>query len=203
MAMIRKVLPLLCIVMCTVVFIGSARSEEANDLEKRQTFERFVKVTNMQATYNQMLDIMINQLRMALQTQVRQAVEKAAEGAPIDKLWLAMIMDRFVDEYLPKCRTSINSSMPFSELVSGVYYPIYDKVFNEWELQSAIKFFESSAGHKLVIYAPAILEQSAAKINELYRIKIEKISATITEEALGKLAPELELLKNKGSVKSP
>lgn len=203
MTIIRRALPLICAVICTIWIVGSARSEETNDLAKRQTFERFVKVTNMQATYNHMLDITINQMRIALQTQVQQVVEKAAEGVPIDKLWLAMIMDRFDGEYLTKCRTAINNSMPFTELVSGVYYPIYDKVFSEWELQSAIDFFDSSAGHKLVIYAPAILDASAATINELYRIKIGKISAAIAEEALRKLAPELELSKNKDSVKSP
>jgi hypothetical protein len=203
MVIIRRALPLLCAVICTVWIVGSARSEETDDLAKRQTFERFVKVTNMQATYNQMLDNMISQMRMALQAQVQQAVEKAAEGAPVDKLWLSMIMDRFVGEYLIKCRTAINNDMPFTELVSGVYYPLYDKVFNEWELQLLIRFFDSTAGHKLVVYTPAILMQSTAKISELYRIKLDKISAAITEEALGKLAPELELLKNKDSVKSP
>jgi hypothetical protein len=204
MVIIRNTLTLLCAVICVIGIVGSAKSEETGDLAKRQTFERFVQVSNMRATYNQMLDIMIYQMQMALGTQVKQAAEKAADGAPIDKLWLAMIMDRFVGEYLAKCRTAINNSMPFTELVSGVYYPLYDKVFNEWELQSAIKFFDSSAGHKLAIYTPAILNESVAKINELYRIKLDKISVSISEEALGKLAPELEVLKTKkNSVKSP
>ncbi len=197
MTIIQRISAVLLIFICFVGPVSSATSEEAGDLVKMRLFERFVRLTDMQARYDQMLDIMANQMKMVLQAQIQQAAQKAVGRTPTDKALFTTIMERFVRDSIARIRDSMKKEMPFPDLVSRVYYPIYERHFSESELRSIIEFYESPSGRKFIDTTPSLLQESVTKINELYTMKIQRLSTAIAEEEFERIAPELELLKNK------
>ena len=197
MRLIRRMSPLPLIFFCFMVLVAPARSEETGDLVKRQLFERFVYLTDMQASYDQMLDIMANQMKIVFQTQIQQVTQKAVSRTPTDKAAFATLMERFVRDSVTRIRDGMKKEVPFTELVNRVYYPIYERHFSESELRSIIEFYESPAGRKYTGATPALLKESVTRINELYLTKIQRLSTAIAAEEFERIAPELELLNNK------
>ena len=167
---------LLVIVLCSVTgSISVTNAAESGSPEKRQLFERFMLVTDMQARYGQMTDIMVNQFKVAWQPSIQQMMQKIEKATPEQKKKFGQIMEDAMGRLAANMIAAIKQEVPFSELVDRVYYPLYDKHFSISDLESILKFYESPLGKKFVSTAPIILQESVSLFNELYSQKLQEM----------------------------
>lgn len=186
---------LLAIFLCSVmgfISITGARAAESGNPEKRQLFERLMLVTDMQARYSQIIEIMVNQVGMVLQANVRQTIEKMEKATPEQKKKFGQIMEDAMGRLTGKMTAAMKQELPFAELVDRVYYPLYDRHFTASDLESVLQFYESPVGKKFVSSTPVIMQESVSLFNELYTQKLQKVGQTVAEEELKRIKQELE-----------
>jgi hypothetical protein len=190
---------LLVIALCFVMgFISIANAAESGTpAEKRQVFERFILVTDMQARQVQITDMMVNQIIAAMKMNIQQMIQKKENASPEQKKKFEQIVNDAMGRLAAKMIAAMKQEMPFSDLVDRVYYPLYDKYFSASDLETIISFYESPAGKKFASTAPILIQESMTLFNGLYSEKLQKISHAIAEEELKRIKPELEKI-NKG-----
>ncbi len=74
----------------------------------------------MKARYNQMLDIMTDQMNIVSQAQIQETVQKITSRTPADKAVFTTIMERYIKNSVVRTRDGIKKEMPFAELVDQV-----------------------------------------------------------------------------------
>jgi uncharacterized protein len=200
MSIFKKAIPV--IVLCFVMgFISIANAAESGaPAEKRQVFERFLVVTDMQARQVQITDMMVNQIIAAMKVNIQQMIQKKENVSPEQKKKFEQILNDAMGRLASKMIAAMKQEMPFSDLVDRVYYPLYDKYFSTSDLEAVINFYESPAGKKFASTAPLLLQESMALFNGLYSEKLQKISQTIAEEELKRIKPELEKIDKEGTI---
>jgi hypothetical protein len=186
---------LLMIFLCFLMgFVSSARAAESDNSEKRILFEKLMLITDMQGRHYQMIDAMAKQVRMLLETSIRQTVKNVENATPEQKTRFAQIKESATKRLMIRMTDTMRQELSFTDFVDQVYYPFYDKHFSISELESIIRFYESPAGQKFVSTAPLLSQETAAIFNKLYAQKLQKMGQTIVEEELKRIAPELEKL---------
>ncbi len=182
---------MLCIILCSVVgFASTAHAAEAGS--KRQLIDKFILVTDMQARYNQMAELMLNQGRLGIEAVLQRKMQQMKDATPAQKKRFGQVMDDSLGRLTARLMAAFKEKMPFPELVDRVYYPLYDKHFSISEMEAIVTFYESPAGSKFVSAAPVIMQESVSLVNELYVPTLRKAALALAEEELERIKPELE-----------
>lgn len=184
---------LFVIVLCFIMgFTSITNAAESDNIEKRQLFERLVLVTNMQVQHDQIINMMVNQVKVASKQRIQQKMQKRENTSPEQKKRFEQITEDAIESMVARMMAAMKQEMPFSELVDRVYYPVYDKYFSASDLEAIIQFYESPAGKKYVSTTSILMQESLSLFNKLYSQKLQKIVQPIAEEELKRSKPELE-----------
>jgi len=184
------------IVLFFVLGISSAASAAEDPIsEKKLVFNKFIQVSGAELQYNQMINIMVGQIRNNFISALRQQVQTIDDATPEKRAKLIGIMEDALERFVVKFKARMVEEMPFSELVDNVFYPVYEEHFNTPELISIITFYESSVGKKFVTLTPNLMQDTKVFLTRLYGPKLQELSQSIAEEEFQKIKPELEKLE--------
>jgi hypothetical protein len=81
-----------------------------------------------------------------------------------------------------RMRALMSERINMVEITEQMYYPLYDKFFNEDELRGLISFYKSPVGQKSIDVMPALMQESMQKVSEMILPKIEPIITQVLEE---------------------
>ena len=91
---------------------------------------------------------------------------------------LTLSSARFFD----RCRELMKQKINLAEIVDSVTYPIYDKYFEQADLEALVTFYKSPIGEKFVKVMPQIYQESSAKTNEILIPKIQEVIRQAADE---------------------
>lgn len=165
--------------------------------EDVEIYHKFFKVIGAESQYNQMLIIMVNQFQQGFASGLKRVIEKSENATAEDKEKVRRLFTEAMNNYLQRLKAKISETMPFDMLVDNIYIPVYSKYFNIEEIKEVIAFFEKPVGRKFVSVTPNLMQESVAKLNRKYGLKLQEIGKTLAEEEFVKIKPELNKLKRK------
>jgi uncharacterized protein len=181
-----------------LVFLATYPCAKAQDKkEELKVYQKFFKATNIEAQYNQILNIMIVQLQQGFIVSFRETLKNIGDITPEEKERLKKLFEQSMGSYVKRMKAKITEVMPLNELINNVYFPTFSKHFTVAEIKELTTFYESPIGQKFISTAPIVMQESATIMNEKYTPQFQKIGSKIAEEELKKIKPEIERLQKK------
>jgi|GEM_PF-5321528 len=167
----------------------------AGEDQEKLIYQKFFRVMGTEAQYNQMLNIMANQVKLSLGSSIRQNIETIAEINQVKREELSQLLEQAMEESIEKFKTAVIKEIPFDELISNIYIPVYSKYFTISEIEEITAFYESQVGQKLVSLVPTLMQESVEMFNEKYSNKITEIDRRIRDEEFARIKSGIEELK--------
>jgi len=167
----------------------------AGEDQEKLIYQKFFRVMGTETQYNQMLNIMANQVKLSLGSSIRQNIETIAEINQVKREELSQLLEQAMEESIEKFKTAVIKEIPFDELISNIYIPVYSKYFTISEIEEITAFYESQVGQKLVSLVPTLMQESVEMFNEKYSNKIMEIDRRIRDEEFARIKSGIEELK--------
>lgn len=193
-----KKLPKTMIIVCLsfLVFWSTVPCAKALDTkEELKVYQKFFKATNIEAQYNQILNVMIVQLQQGFVVSFREAIKNIGDITPEQKEKLKQLFEQSMGSYVKRMKVKIVEVMPLNELINNVYYPAFSKHFTLAEIKELTAFYESPIGQKFISTTPTVMQESTAIMNEKYTPQLQKNGDKIADEELKKIKPDIEKLQ--------
>jgi hypothetical protein len=195
-----KKLPKTIIIVCLslLVFLATCPCAKAQDKKvELKVYQKFFKATNIEAQYNQILNVMIVQLQQGFVVSFREAIKKIGDTTPEEKERLRQLFEQAMGSYVKRMKVKITEVIPMNELINNVYYPAFSKHFTVAEIKELIAFYESPIGQKFISTTPTVMQETGTIMNEKYAPQLQKIGIKLAAEEIEKIKPEIEKLQKK------
>jgi DNA-directed RNA polymerase subunit F len=127
-----KKLPKTLIIVCLsfLVFLATCPYAQAQDKkEELKVYQKFFKATNVEAQYNQILNVMIVQLQQGFVVSFRETIKNIGDITPEQKEKLKQLFEQSMGSFVKRMKVKIAEVMPLNELINNVYYPVFSKHF--------------------------------------------------------------------------
>jgi hypothetical protein len=181
-----------------LVFLATCLYTQAQDnKEELKVYQKFFKATNIEAQYDQILNVMIVQLQQGFVVSFRETLKNIGDITPEQQEKLKQLFQQSMESFVKRMKVKITEVMPLNELINDVYYPAFSKHFTLAEIKELLAFYESPIGRKFISTAPTVMQESATTMNEKYSPQLQKIGNKIAEEELKKIKPDIEKLQKK------
>jgi hypothetical protein len=181
------------LVLCVFLgFLSTAIAAESANSKKKHLFEKFMQVTGAQKQHMQMIEIITEQLKMKFDANLQQLSRKLENATPEQQDRFARISEGAADRVSTRIEESFSEEMPFPELIDKVYYPLYDKHFDESELRKIIDFYETPAGQKIATVMPSLMHETVSIFKRLYGQKMQDLSRSIMKDELQRILAEMQ-----------
>ncbi len=188
------------IIVCLsfLVFWATVPCAKALDTkEDLKVYQKFFKATNIEAQYNQIVNVMVVQLQQGFVVSFRGTIKNIGDITPEQQERLKQLFDQSMGSYVKRMKVKIGEVMPLNELINDVYYPAFSKHFTVAEIKELTAFYESPIGQKFISTTPTVMQESTTIMNEKYTPQLQKIGDKIAEEELKKIKPDIEKLQKK------
>ena len=123
---------------------------------------------------------------MLMQPSYPQMMELAAsEQADLSEENRQLLLARLenFDAFAQRFHALFIERVNFSEIIETVYLPLYDKYFDEQELQQMLVFYRTPLGRKSIEVMPGLMQEAAQGVEEAVRpISIGLIQQIVAEE---------------------
>jgi hypothetical protein len=195
-----KKLPKTMIIVCFsfLVLLATYPCARAQDKkEELKVYQKFFKATNIEAQYNQILNVMIVQLQQGFVVSFRETLKGIGDITPEEQARLKQLFEQSMGSYVKRMKVKIAEIMPLNELINDVYYPAFSKHFTVAEIKELTAFYESPIGQKFISTTPTVMQESTTIMNEKYTPELQKIGSKIAEEELKKIKSDIEKLQKK------
>ena len=176
----------LLIILALVPYVNAGANSEVV-----RAYQNFFKTTGAEAQYEQMLNIMISQFQQGFGSGLRGAATKDESATPEEKEELMQMIEQAMDSFLKKLRVEIKKLMPFDELVTNIYTPVYAKHFKIEEINKITSFYKSPVGRKFISVVPTLMQESMTMINQKYTLQLQEISGKIAEQEFAKIKEKI------------
>jgi hypothetical protein len=181
-----------------LVFFATCPCAKAQDKKvELKVYQKFFKATNIEAQYNQILNVMIVQLQQGFVVSFREAIKKIGDTTPEEKERLRQLFEQAMGSYVKRMKVKITEVIPMNELINNVYYPAFSKHFTVAEIKELIAFYESPIGQKFISTTPTVMQETGTIMNEKYAPQLQKIGIKLAAEEIEKIKPEIEKLQKK------
>ncbi len=176
----------LLIILAFVPYVNAGANSEVV-----RAYQNFFETTGAEAQYEQMLNITISQFQQGFGSGLRGAAEKDESATPEEKEQLMQMITQAMDSFLKKLRVKIKKLMPFDELVTNIYIPVYAKHFKIEEINEITSFYKSPVGRKFVSVVPTLIQESMTMVNQKYTLQLQEISGKIAEQEFAKIKEKI------------
>ena len=191
-----KTLKIVC--LSFLVFLAAYPCAQAQDKkEELKVYQKFFKATNIEAQYNQILNVMIVQLQQGFVVSFRETIKNIGDITPEQKEKLKQLFEQSMGSFVKRMKVKIGEVMPLNELINNVYYPVFSKHFTVAEIKELTAFYESPIGQKFISTTPTVMQESTTMMTEKYAPQLQKIGNNIAEEELKKIKSDIEKLQKK------
>lgn len=177
----------LLMILALVPYVNAGANSEV-----LRAYEQFFEATGAEAQYEQMLNITISQLQQGFGSGLRGAAEKGESATPEEKEQLMQMIKQAMDSFLKKLRVEIKKLMPFDELVTNIYIPVYAKHFKIEEIKEITSFYKSPVGQKFISVVPTLMQESMTMVNQKYTLQLQEISGKIAKQEFAKIKEKIK-----------
>jgi hypothetical protein len=168
------------------VLIQPAQSAAETTETKQELIHELLAIVGVVGMAEQMREHQSNIELMLMQPTYPQMMEMAAsEQTDLSEenrqLLLARLED--FDAFAERFHALFVERLNFSEILETVYLPLYDKYFDEKELQQMLVFYRTPVGRKSIEVMPTLMQEAAQGIEEAVRpLSIGLIQEIVAEE---------------------
>lgn len=192
----RKIITLVFIIPLLVISHNN-RSMADPSSDKFTVFQEFIQVIGAESQYNQIINVFMNQFKSGFTYAINQQIGQDKRFTDDYKEEVTSLIEKYMNNAMSKLENRFKTEIPFSELVTNVYYPAYEKHFDISELKDIIAYYKSPVGKKFISLSPTLMQDSMTIMNSLYNVKIQEISQQVAMEEMNTLQPEMEKLLEK------
>lgn len=145
--------------------------------EKRALIDQLMEITGGRKLYEQTMAVTLEQARMSL-PQILQGMT-GTQTTPSQQSAFETQSQQIFD----KLAARMMAAVTFDELMSEVYYPLYDKYFTVEDLQDIIAFYQTPTGQRLIQSQPQLMREATERSTALMTPRlIEIMQETLQEE---------------------
>ena len=159
-----------------------ARAQQEIKPEKRALIKDLFEVTKAGKLAQSATDAMLNQMENNLPQLLSSTIDTASELKPEEREQLRKTIGESTLRVHRRMRELMSERINIAEITEQMYYPLYDKFFNEDELRGLISFYKSPVGQKSIDVMPALMQESMQRVSEMILPKIEPIITQVLEE---------------------
>jgi hypothetical protein len=173
-------------ILAAGMLIQSAQSEAEITETKREMIQELLAIVGIVGMAEQMREHQGNIELMLMQPTYPQMMELAAsEQTDLSEenrqLLLARLED--FDAFAERFHALFVERLNFSEIIEAVYLPLYDKYFDEKELQQLLVFYRTPVGRKSIEVMPSLMQEAAQGVEQAVRpLSIGLIQEIVAEE---------------------
>jgi hypothetical protein len=199
-----KVKKHLMVVIASLIFafFGNHFCIAADSTNDDEVYMKFLNAIGIEAQYNQMINLMVTQYQQSFVTGVQTAIKKVNDISEKDKTDIQKVANESMNSFLQKLKVKINEIMPYQDLVSKIYLPVYKKHFTIDEIKEITSFYEKETGKKYISMASTLMQESAAIYNQNYNQKVMQAGNDLAETEFSKVKEAMENLKKKQSAET-
>ncbi|MBW2494746.1 MAG: DUF2059 domain-containing protein [Deltaproteobacteria bacterium] len=174
-------------ILAVGVLMQAANGEAKTVASKQEMIRELLAIVGIVGMAEQMREHQSNMELMLMQPTYHQMMEMAAsEQAELSEenrqLLLARLED--FDAFAERFHALFVERLNFSEIIEAVYLPLYDKYFDEVELEQMLAFYRTPVGRKSIEVMPTLMQEAAHGVEEAVRpISIGLIQQIVAEEA--------------------
>ena len=157
-------------------------SEPAISPAKRDLIRQLYTAMKVDQLAEQSANLIMDQVNKQLPPMLSQVLGDSLElkGKPREEFERALIessdrVNKRIKELLPQ-------RIKWAETMEQIFYPIYDKHFNEQELEDLVAFYTSSTGQKAIQVMPALLKESMEKSAEIMNPRLVQLLNQVMDE---------------------
>lgn len=150
--------------------------------EKRALIRELFEATRAGLMAQSSTDAMLNQMEKDLPQLVSQVIESAPEIKPREQAKLQQMKDETRMRMLRRLRELMHEKIDLADITEQMFYPLYDKYFNEDELRGLVAFYKSPVGQKAIDVLPALMQEALARASELIVPKLTPIVTQVMDE---------------------
>jgi len=168
------------------LLIQPAQSEAEITETKREMIQELLAIVGIVGMAEQMREHQGSIELMLMRPTYPQMMELAAsEQADLSEenrqLLLARLED--FDAFAERFHALFVERLNFSEIIEAVYLPLYDKYFDEKELQQLLVFYRTPVGRKSIEVMPSLMQEAAQGVEQAVRpLSIGLIQEIVAEE---------------------
>jgi len=166
--------------------IQPAQSSADISQTKQEKIRELLAIVGVVGLAEQMREHQSNIELMLMQPSYPQMMELAASEQPglseeNRQLLLARLED--FDAFAERFHALFVERVNFSEIIEAVYLPLYDKYFDEQELEQMLVFYRTPLGRKSIQVMPGLMQEAAQGVEEAVRpLSIGLIQEIVAEE---------------------
>ncbi len=159
-------------ILAAGVLIQPAQGRAENNEKKQEMIHELLALVGVAEMAEQMREHQSNIELMLMQPSYPQMMELAA-SEQVDlseenrQLLLARLED--FDAFAERFHALFVERLNFSKILEAVYLPLYDKYFDEKELQQMLVFYRTPVGRKSIEVMPALMQEAAQGVEEAVR----------------------------------
>lgn len=174
---------------------SSRASEDVAEVQKRQSFRRFIVSAGAEAQYNQMIEIFLANFRKGFESGLKRSLSEidGKEQETVNEA--AAIATEAVDGFVSRFKEGLVKVAPFPELIDQVYYPVFAAQFTTAEFDTLAQFYESDVGKKYASQSALLMQQSATLFNEKYGERVQEFSLSLAKSQWDTVQERLKTLK--------
>ncbi len=179
----RIIFTILLFLSSCIAFAGSL------DDDLRELFE----LTGVKNNYAGLNNVIINQM----QAGFFQAADQNIDGSNMteeQKKQVGEILKNRFSEMVKGYQNYIAEKMPYEQVESEIYMPLYKETYTHEEIKELLKFYSSPVGKKTIEFSQSIPEKAAEK-------SAEKYDSIISDYVKLQISENIGLVKNEISDK--
>jgi hypothetical protein len=165
----------------------------AND-ELSQAIREYLKLTNAETQHASVIAVMNDTVVRAARASLGESLK--AKPMQANKQQDAnLVMGKNFGDFAENSRKTLMTKYPWSKMVDDIYLPAYKKQFSLVDMKTAIEFFRSPVGRKVVELNPKIVEDAIKTMGEKYSPQLSKEFGPQVEELVKKIRTEFDKLE--------
>lgn len=125
---------------------------------KRLLIQELLEISGGARATQQVAQMFLAQLETVYGTLVDQVVRSEGDLTPEQRRALRTHLSDF-DAFAVRFREHFPERVDLASVMQEVYTPLYDKYFDEAELDQIVAFYRSPAGRKTITVMPALLQE--------------------------------------------
>jgi uncharacterized protein len=181
--MLKCILPGFVVLLFAVLVAASAQTDMP--AEKRALIRELLDLTGGAAMAEQLTQIVLSQFQQNYTTMMQNLLTQRQDISAEERQRLLARLASF-ENFSRKFMAKFPKRINISEILETVYSPLYDKYFNEQELEELIAFYRTPAGRKAIVVLPALMQEgmqgTAQQVGPMVMSVVQEI---IEEERAG------------------
>jgi len=156
--------------------------------EKRKLIAQLISVMKMDEQIGKITDTILQGMQDSFPVGFNAAVDARADLTPDEKAQIKAREETSFVSFSEKFRKRLPEVVDYQRYIQESIYPLYDKFYNEQELQDLIAFYSTPTGQKVIETMPQLLAESQIAAREKLLPQIVPLLQALSKEEIDNAA---------------